>query len=101
VYWGFPFYWPASWYWGWGYPYNSYPYYDYYAPYGYPAPAYPAAPAYPSGEVAPAPSTEVPLGPGSPTQGPLYMNYCESSKAYFPKVESCPEGWRFIAPQQR
>ena len=32
----------------------------------------------------------------APTQGPAYMNYCESSRAYFPKVTSCPEGWKFI-----
>jgi hypothetical protein len=45
-------------------------------------------------------TTEVPVGEGSPTQGPLYMNYCESAKAYFPKVNSCPEGWRFIEQQR-
>lgn len=48
----------------------------------------------------PAPATEVPRGEGAPTQGPLYMNYCASAKAYFPKVTSCPEGWKFITPVQ-
>ena len=49
----------------------------------------------------PAPATtEVPRGEGVPAQGPLYMNYCESAKAYFPKVTQCPEGWKFIAPNQ-
>lgn len=47
----------------------------------------------------PAPVLE-PRGEGAPGQGPLYMNYCESAKAYFPKVQSCPEGWKFISPTQ-
>ena len=37
---------------------------------------------------------------GAPRTGPLYMNYCESSRAYYPKVTSCPEGWKFQAPSQ-
>ena len=45
-------------------------------------------------------TTEVPRSEGAPTQGPLYMNYCASAKAYFPKVTQCPEGWKFIAPGQ-
>jgi hypothetical protein len=45
-------------------------------------------------------STELPRGEGSPSQGPLYMNYCASAKAYFPKVTRCPEGWKFITPTQ-
>ncbi|MGZ5098829.1 MAG: hypothetical protein ACXWG9_15335 [Usitatibacter sp.] len=44
------------------------------------------------------PSTQIPPGEGAPTQGPLYMNYCESAKAYFPKVTTCPEGWRLATP---
>ena len=54
-------------------------------------------------EVEPSPepaSTEIPRGEGAPAQGPLYMNYCESSRAYFPKVTRCPEGWKFISPTQ-
>lgn len=39
-------------------------------------------------------------GPGAPTQGPAYMNYCASAKAYYPKVTSCPEGWKFLTPTQ-
>lgn len=35
---------------------------------------------------------------GAPTSGPLYMNYCESANAYYPKVSSCPEGWKFLSP---
>jgi hypothetical protein len=92
-YWGIPV-WSAAW---WGYPY------DYYYPrtYAYEAPQA----AYPEYYMGPGPgsvpeSTEVPRGEGTPSQGPLYMNYCESSKAYFPKVTACAEGWKFIAPQQ-
>jgi hypothetical protein len=48
------------------------------------------------GEVVP--SMEAPRSEGAPTQGPLYMNYCESAKAYFPKVTACPEGWRLATP---
>jgi len=103
---GFPIVW-GSWWWGW--PYYDYWYYPGYYPYGgyygYPyAPAYPAAgpgyPAqpqqqYPDGEMS---GTEAPRGPGAPQQAPSYMNYCESAKAYYPKVASCPEGWKFIQP---
>ena len=47
-----------------------------------------------------APTTQVqPNNPGAPSQGPLYMNYCASSKAYYPKVTQCPEGWKFVTPQ--
>jgi hypothetical protein len=42
-------------------------------------------------------TTEVePSSEGAPTQGPTYMNYCESSRAYYPKVTQCPEGWKFV-----
>jgi hypothetical protein len=52
---------------------------------------YPAS--YPEYEVS---STEiVPRAEGAPTQAPAYRNYCESAKAYYPKVTTCPEGWRF------
>ena len=85
-YWGAPF-------WGWGWPY--YGYYDYY----YPAPAvvYRDVERYPEGEMS---STQVQRGPGAPTQGPSYLNYCESAKAYYPKVTTCPEGWRLATPTQ-
>ncbi len=81
----------------WGWPHSYYD--DYYYPgarvYREPEP-YPQS--FPEGEIGPAPSTEIPRGEGAPAQGPLYMNYCESAKAYFPKVTSCPEGWRFVTP---
>jgi hypothetical protein len=98
-------YWPAwSFYWGiplWSAAWYGYPYYDnyYYPPaYSYGAPAPQAT--YPEYQMGPVESTEVPQGEGAPNQGPLYMNYCESSKAYFPKVSACPEGWKFITPQR-
>ena len=90
LFWG-PYYWGAPYY---------YPYYDggYY--YGYPD----APVVYEEREVVPyetAPATtQAQPGPGAPTQGPLYMNYCASAKAYYPKVTQCPEGWKFIAPSR-
>lgn len=43
-------------------------------------------------------SSEPSRGEGAPMQGPAYMNYCASAKAYYPKVASCPEGWKFLTP---
>jgi hypothetical protein len=77
--------------WWWGYPY---PYYDYY-PYPRDTVIYREVETYPEGEISGAQAVP---GPGSPTQGPLYMNYCASAQAYYPKVNTCPEGWKFIAP---
>lgn len=53
-------------------------------------------------EPGPAPAPAAPKAPaaGAPTSGPLYMNYCESARAYYPKVTSCPEGWKFQTPSQ-
>jgi len=92
-YFGAPLLWSA-WYWGWPYDY----YYPRTVVYDRVIERYPAA--YPDGAMDPAPSTEVAPSRGAPTQGPLYMNYCESAKAYYPKVASCPEGWKFIAPSR-
>lgn len=82
--------------WGWPYYYD-----DFYRPRG--AIIYrdrePYPQSFPEGEIGPVePSTEIPRGEGTPSQGPLYMNYCESAKAYFPKVTSCPEGWKLATP---
>jgi hypothetical protein len=95
LYIGAPLLW-SSWYWA-GYPY----YYDYW---GYPRTVvydrvierYPAS--YPEGVMRYAePTTDIgPRTPGAPTEAPAYRNYCESAKAYFPKVTACPEGWRFV-----
>lgn len=84
LYVGAPILWSA---WYWGYPY----YYDYYYPRGVYVERYPA----PYMEE-PAPTTEAAPSPGAPAQGPTYMNYCESAKAYYPKVTTCPEGWKFL-----
>jgi hypothetical protein len=82
----------------WGSPY----YYDYWYPRSTvvyrEVERYPQS--FPEGVMSPAETTEVPRGEGAPTQGPLYMNYCESAKAYFPKVTKCPEGWRLATPAQ-
>ena len=85
---GAPLLWSA-WHWGW-------PYYD---PFFHPYPralVYREVERWP--EMSPPESTQLPKGEGAPTQGPLYMNYCESAKAYFPKVTSCPEGWKMTTP---
>jgi hypothetical protein len=84
-YFGVPLFWPAY-YWGWPYYYYDYPR----------TVIYREVERIPEGEIAP--STEVQPAPGAPAQGPLYMNYCESAKAYYPKVTSCPEGWKFVEP---
>jgi hypothetical protein len=98
---GAPLFWP-SYYWGYGYgyPYDYYPRTVVYGqPVGYPA-SYPDG-GYPDGAMGPAETTQVaPDAQGAPSQGPTYMNYCESSRAYYPKVTSCPEGWKFL-PSQR
>ena len=82
-YFGLPVLWSAY-YWGWPgyyYPPRAVIYRDVYPETVYDAP--------------PPATTEVPRTEGAPSQAPAYMNYCASAKAYFPKVTSCPEGWRF------
>ena len=81
---GAPIFWPG---WYWGYPY----YYDWY----YPRAVY-VEPAYPASTPDDAATTVAPSAPGAPPQAPAYLNYCESAKAYYPKVTSCPEGWKFL-----
>ena len=79
--------------WYWGYPY------DYYYPRTVVIDRVVDDPAYYPEGVMPAPppaTTEVPRTQGAPAQAPAYMNFCESAKAYFPKVTSCPEGWKFL-----
>ena len=79
--------------WYWGYPY------DYYYPRTVVIDRVVDDPAYyPEGvmQAPPPASTEVPRSQGGPAQAPAYMNFCESAKAYFPKVTSCPEGWKFL-----
>ncbi len=95
-YWGAPLLW-SSYYWGYpygyGYPYAAaaYPYAD-----GAYAQPYPQQ-DYPEGAISEAPTTQVnPSAQGAPAQGPAYLNFCESANAYYPKVTSCPEGWKFL-----
>lgn len=79
--------------WYWGYPY------DYYYPRTVVIDRVVDDPAYyPEGmmQAPPPATTEVPRTQGAPAQAPAYMNFCESAKAYFPKVTSCPEGWKFL-----
>jgi hypothetical protein len=52
----------------------------------------------------PPPATTVipPLAAGSeggPTERPLHLNYCDSARAWFPHVRTCPGGWRMIRPE--
>lgn len=90
-------------YWGyWGQ--RSYPYaygggYPSYPPYYEDVPREPAMSRPGDQDLGPAPSPVDPTAPGAPAQGPLYMNYCASAKAYYPKVTSCPEGWVFQRPK--
>ena len=100
-YFGVPVLWGSG-YWGGGYWGGGY----WGAPYWYDG--YPGTvvyreverdPSFPEHRIGPS-TTEVPRGEGRPTQGPLYMNYCESAKAYFPKVTTCPEGWKLAKPTE-
>ena len=89
-YFGIPVLW-GGWYWGAPYWYDHYPrstviYRE-----------VEREASYPEHQIGPA-TTEVPRGDGMPARGPLYMNYCESAKAYFPKVTTCPEGWKLATP---
>ncbi|HEX4943131.1 MAG TPA: hypothetical protein VFV55_02190 [Usitatibacteraceae bacterium] len=53
------------------------------------------------GEPAPATTEVAPAAPGEeggPTQRPLHLNYCDSAKAWYPHVRTCPGGWRLVRP---
>jgi hypothetical protein len=82
-YWGSP-YWGSSY---WGYPYDTVVYREVIrepevvGPVPEPVPVEPASSAQPA-----------------PSGGPLYMNYCESAREYYPQVSRCPEGWKFVTP---
>jgi hypothetical protein len=60
--------------------------------YLYPAPIYP----YPNPYVPPVVVTPAAPPPQAP---PQYWYYCNSAKAYYPYVRSCPEGWMQVVPQ--
>jgi hypothetical protein len=106
--------WALGWYdpfWGpaWGHAYSYYPPYAYgpvYRGYGYACEQDEdcwrerqsrSEPAAPTTEVAPA----APGEEGGPTQRPLHLNYCDSAKAWFPHVRTCPGGWRLVLPDYR
>ncbi len=75
-------------------------YYPYPAPYYYAPPPYyyppPVAPPY-----APAPVYIEQEGYAQtvPAQPPGGWYYCPGSKAYYPYVRQCPEGWQRVSPQ--
>lgn len=77
---------------GWGWrgddwdDWDGYPGWGWYAP---PAYAY-APPVIVERQVAPLP----PAPPGPAPQASWY--YCDSAKAYYPYVSTCPEGWRAV-----
>ena len=97
-YFGAPILW-STWYWGWPH-YGYHPFYYPHTVFYREVERYPMS--YPEGTMRDAePTTDIgPRTEGAPRQGPLYMNYCESAKAYFPKVTSCPEGWKMTSPTQ-
>lgn len=72
----------------------SYYYDDYYYPPIVDRMIEPYSASYPEGAMEwapPDPRTEL-----APPLAPAYMNYCESGDAYFPRVTTCPEGWKFV-----
>ena len=79
----------GPWWWGYPYPYAyPYPYWYYPPPYPYP---------YPSAAVqGPSVYVQAPAAPAAGAQ--TYWYYCASSKAYYPKVEKCPEAWIKVPP---
>lgn len=95
--------------WGAGW-YGSYPYYGYgypYAyPYPYPYPYYPYAPAVP---VPASPPVYIEQGGAAPAlaqpqyqqapQQTQYWYYCPVSKAYYPYVKECADGWQQVPAQ--
>ncbi|HZW11594.1 MAG TPA: hypothetical protein VFF81_00190 [Noviherbaspirillum sp.] len=85
--WGAP--WPHP---AWPYP-NSYP--DYYYPYTY---SY----SYPPVVVLPSPPVYIEQNAAPPLngqQGGNWWYYCPSSRAYYPYVTECPQGWQLVPPQ--
>lgn len=57
---------------------------------------FPRAYYYPSPYYAPYPSAPT-YYVEQPQQG--YWHYCRSAGAYYPQVQSCPEGWQLVSPQ--
>jgi len=73
------------------------------------SPAVPAAPAEPKYSPPPVtPQTAQPYveqsgaqTPAAPQQTQGYWYYCAASRAYYPYVGTCPEGWQRVLPQAR
>lgn len=42
---------------------------------------------------------DAPPAEGAPTGRPLYQNYCEATRAYYPDVKTCSSGWILRAPR--
>ncbi len=83
---GFGYYDPF--FWGWSDPFYYYPY-DY--------PAYPYPYVYPYGYAAPVAPAPAPSAVPQYTQAaPSMWYYCQSAKAYYPYVSSCPEAWQQV-----
>jgi len=104
--WGLGWYGSAAW----GYPYSpAYAYGIAYPDYGMAYPAYGYSCAYGqdcwrAAQAEPTPPSTVvpPPAPGKdggPTRRPLHLNYCDSARAWFPHVRSCPGGWRLVLPE--
>jgi hypothetical protein len=78
------------------YPYYASPY-PYYWPYYYPYYAYPGP------VVVREPTVYVqqsaPVEPAPAPEPSAYWYYCQSAKAYYPNVPSCPEAWIKVAPR--
>jgi Ni/Co efflux regulator RcnB len=90
LYLGVPLFW-GSYYWG-----SPYYYDDFYYPRSTVIYRERVVDPYPASYPDEPPTTEVmPRSEGAPSQAPAYRNYCESARAYYPKVTRCPEGWRF------
>lgn len=57
------------------------------------------APQAPVMVAPPAPVIVAPPAPPQPQPAAQTWSYCESSKTYYPYVQSCPEGWRSVPAQ--
>jgi hypothetical protein len=88
----------------WGPPYRYYhprPYYIYSPP---PTviveqpPTYVQQPAAPPAP--PPPPPPAPPAPRAPSAQQTYWYYCESARAYYPNVPTCPEPWIKVPPRE-
>lgn len=75
--------------------YPGYYYPDYYYPFTY---SY----SYPPVVVLPSPPVYIEQNTAPPTnvqQGGYWWYYCQSTRAYYPYVKECPQGWQRVSPQ--